>query len=35
METVEKAEEIQVEHKNVKMKYASKKRENIKDENIE
>ena len=35
MEAVEKAEEIQVEQKNVKMKYASKKRGNIKDENIE
>lgn len=35
LETVEKAEEIQVEHKNVKMKYASKKHGNIKDENIE
>jgi hypothetical protein len=35
MEVVEKAEEIQVEQKNVKMKYASKKRGNIKDENIE
>ena len=35
MEAVEKTEEIQVEQKNVKMKYASKKRGNIKDENIE
>ena len=34
-ETVEKADEIQVEQKNVKMKYAPKKRGNIKDENIE
>lgn len=34
-ETVEKADEIQVEQKNVKMKYAPKKRVNIKDENIE
>lgn len=34
-EAVEKAEKVQVEQKNVKMKYASKKRENIKDENIE
>lgn len=35
MEAIEKADEVQVEQKNVKMKYASKKRENIKDENIE
>ncbi len=35
MEAVEKTEGIQVEQKNVKMKYASKKRGNIKDENIE